>query len=236
MVESRVAIIPARGNSKRLPGKNIMEFFGKPMIAWAIESALVTKLFDVVLVSTDSEEIAELSRSYGAEVPFLRKAHADDFSPVSEATLTALNQLESYKGKAYTTVVQLMANCPMRNSKNIAEQLASFENQPNPNSLISGFSYGMFNPWWAHLKNEQGGYEKLLTQYDSNTRSQDLPALLCPTGATWISDAQRLKTHNTFYSPGYSFYEINWLEAVDIDDEDDLKLAKAAYLVRHGNV
>ena len=72
LVDKRIAIIPARGGSKRIPKKNILDFFGKPMIAWTIESALKTKMFETVLVSTEDEEIAEISRDYGAEVPFLR--------------------------------------------------------------------------------------------------------------------------------------------------------------------
>lgn len=230
MVEKRIAVIPARGGSKRLPGKNIISFFGKPMIAWTIEAALSTKLFETVLVSTDSEEIAQVSRRYGATVPFLRDNHADDHSTVSEATITGLKQLQKFNGKSYDTVVQLMANCPLRTAKSITKQLEFFEKRgKNRFSVLSGFSYGMFNPWWAHFKDEDGNYQKLLNDFCANTRSQDLPELLCPTGATWISSVARLEETSTFYSGHYSFFKINWMEAVDIDDYDDLQLAKAAY-------
>lgn len=233
MVEKRIAIIPARGGSKRLPGKNIMDFYGKPMIAWTIEAALKTNLFDLVLVSTDSFEIAEVAKKYGARVPFFRNEHADDHSTVSEATLTALNQIENYIGKTFETVVQLMPNCPLRTSENIINQVSLFEDSLLRSSLLSGFSYGMFNPWWAHYKGQSGNVERLYNQFDKNTRSQDLPELICPSGATWISQRESLKSHNTFYSPGYNFFEMAWDEAVDIDDLEDLKLAKAAYLMRN---
>ena len=98
MVNKRIAIIPARGGSKRLPNKNIIDFFGKPMIAWTIDAALRTNMFDLILVSTDSQEISEISRHLGAEVPFLRDKHSDDYSTVSEAPLTALNQMENLSG------------------------------------------------------------------------------------------------------------------------------------------
>src|SRR5690606_22090036 len=92
----KIAIIPARGGSKRLPKKNILDFKGKPMIAWTIEAAISSELFDKVIVSTDTEEIKEISIQYGAEVPFLRQNTGDDFSPVSLATIEALNQAEKY--------------------------------------------------------------------------------------------------------------------------------------------
>ena len=231
LVEHRVAIIPARGGSKRLPKKNIMEFYGKPMIAWTIEAALDSKLFDLVMVSTDCEEIARVSRDFGATVPFLRTNYADDFSTISEATISALGQLKNYNGKSYETVVQLMANCPLRTSNSIKEQVLAFEGDENRYSLLSGFKYGMFNPWWAHQKKGDGRFQKVLTDIKTNTRSQDLPELICPSGATWISRYHELFDNGTFYSDDYGFHQLSWLEAVDIDDENDLDLAKAAYLI-----
>lgn len=229
LVEDRVAIIPARGGSKRLPNKNIMDFYGKPMIAWTIEAALESSLFDQVLVSTDSEEIASVSKAHGASVPFLRTEHNDDYSTVSEATIHALKQLQNYNGKTYKTIVQLMANCPLRSSKSLKDQVKEFENSSSRDSLISGFKYGMFNPWWAHYIDESGQYKRLHGNGNSRTRSQDLPELFCPTGATWISDLYQLNKHRTFYSPSYKLFELTWQESVDIDDINDLMLAKAAF-------
>ena len=236
MVTERIAIIPARGGSKRVPKKNIISFMGKPMIAWTIEAAINSNLFDLVLVSTDSQEIANIAVKYGAKVPFLRNDHADDSSTVSEATITALDQLKNYSNKNYKTVVQLMANCPLRSTVSIIEQVNTFDNLSTHQSLLSGFNYGMFNPWWAHYENKNKKFEKILTNFDSITRSQDLPELICPSGATWISDVDRLKTYGTFYSEGYKFHKISWLNAVDIDDLEDLKLAKAAYYILHEKV
>ncbi|MDB4569375.1 acylneuraminate cytidylyltransferase family protein [bacterium] len=229
LVKNRVAIIPARGGSKRLPNKNTMDFYGKPMIAWTIDAALESRLFDEVLVSTDSEDIASISRSCGASVPFLRTEYSDDYSTVSEATIHALKQLQSYNGKTYKTIVQLMANCPLRSSKSLKDQVTEFENSNSRGSLISGFKYGMFNPWWAHYKDENGQYQRLHGQGDSRIRSQDLPDLFCPTGATWISHVDRLNKYKTFYSPHYKMFELTWHESVDIDDYNDLLLAKAAF-------
>lgn len=233
LVKDRVAVIPARGGSKRLPKKNILEFKGKPMIAWTIEAALESKLFDVVLVSTDSEEIAKVAKKHGAYVPFLRNANADDYSTVSQATMTALHQLRQHNGRVYKTVVQLMANCPLRTTKEITQQLNLFEKSKHKNSLLSGFKYGMFNPWWAHYKDNEGNLKRLHNEKDENTRSQDLKELLCPSGATWITTVESLEQYQTFYSPGYNFHELSWLEALDIDDVDDLNLAKAAFKLKY---
>ncbi len=96
MVNRRIAIIPARGGSKRIPEKNIIDFAGKPMIAWSIEAALKSNLFDRVIVSTDDIKIADIAKQWGAEVPFLRKECADDYSTVSEATTSALTQAMNF--------------------------------------------------------------------------------------------------------------------------------------------
>ena len=120
-----VAIIPARGGSKRIPRKNIVDFCGKPLIAWTIEAAQKTGVFDAIVVSTDDEEIAKVSVEYGAEVPFLRDKKADDFSPVSEAIIRTIEQLEE-AGQTYDLVVQLFAVCPLRTSDEIIDALQFF--------------------------------------------------------------------------------------------------------------
>lgn len=232
LVANRIAIIPARGGSKRLPGKNVMDFYGKPMIAWTIEAALKTDLFDVVLVSTDSEQIADISQVYGAQVPFLRKEHTDDYSTVSEATLAALVQMEQHSGKGYETVAQLMANCPLRSAESIKSQVLQYERMREV-SLLSGFKYGMFNPWWAHYRDDESKVRRLHREGDNKTRSQDLPELICPSGATWITSGNLLKKNRSFYTPNYDFFELTWQEAVDIDDHDDLNLAKSAFLLKN---
>jgi N-acylneuraminate cytidylyltransferase len=233
MVNKRIAVIPARGGSKRIPKKNVIDFMGKPMISWSIEAALDSGLFDSVLVSTDCQDIADIALKYGADVPFLRSEYADDFSTVSQATRSALKQLKKVNGKNYDTVVQLMANCPIRSSANIISQVKQYEESEGDFSLLSAFEYGMFNPWWAHYKNKKNEFEKILKNYDDKTRSQDLPELICPSGATWISNIKKLNKTGTFYSQGYKFHKISWLEAVDIDDIDDLQLAKAAYMIKN---
>lgn len=225
-----IAIIPARGGSKRIPKKNILDFNGKPMIAWTIEAALQTGDFSRVLVSTDDEEIAEVAAKYGAEVPFLRKTAADDISPVSVATIAALEQAEEYWGETYDLVVQLMANCPLRTSATISSMIHYF-NEHQIDFLISAFKFGWMNPWWASKLNENSEPEQLFKNA-LNSRSQDLPDLYCPTGAVWMAKSDSLKSAGSFYGPAYRFGRISWEDAVDIDDYEDLVFAKAVFKMR----
>lgn len=223
----KIAVIPARGGSKRIPEKNIISFQGKPMIAWTIEAALQSGCFERVLVSTDDEKIAEVARMYGAEVPFLRLQHADDYSPVSEATAAALIQASEYWSERYNVVVQLMANCPLRSAADIRDAVNEFANC-NREFQISCFKYGWMNPWWAATLDANGIPNRLFPE-TINKRSQDLQDLYCPSGAIWIAKTHKFLEHGTFYGPGHCFEPIEWQRAVDIDDYDDLSFANAIY-------
>lgn len=225
-----IAIIPARAGSKRLPGKNVADFFGKPMIAWTIEAAIRSGCFGKVLVSTDDEEIARISRRHGAEVPFLRPSAADDITPVSAATLVALRQAEEYWGCTFQIAAQLMANCPIRGAEEIRAAMAEFKSNGAP-FQISCFPFGWMNPWWA-AKLDAGGRPEALFPEAMKARSQDLPRLYCPTGAIWIADAPALLREKTFYGPGHRFCPMHWTAAVDIDDAEDLQMARAVHLMK----
>src|SRR6187431_1986511 len=113
----KIAIITARGGSKRIPRKNIKDFLGRPIIAYSIEAALASKLFDEVMVSTDDEEIAQVARSFGASVPFLRSSSAsDDFATTAEVLQEVL---ASYKaiGKEYTSACCIYPTAPFVNAE-----------------------------------------------------------------------------------------------------------------------
>jgi N-acylneuraminate cytidylyltransferase len=210
-----------------------MDFFGKPMIAWTIDSAIKTKLFSKVIVSTDCSEIAEISKQYGADVPFFREEKNDDISPVSEATVSTLIQLKEKMGLEYENVVQLMANCPLRTESDITKSVENFFNK-NLHFQISSFRFGWMNPWWS-VKISEGGKPVSIFPEALKKRSQDLPELYCPTGAIWIAKASELIKTNSFYGKDYEFCEIDWKSAVDIDDYADLDMAKAVYFLRTQN-
>lgn len=219
-----LAVIPCRGGSKRVPKKNIRHLHGRPAVAYTIEAALMSGLFQSVIVSTDSEEIVEVARACGAEVPFIRESSlADDYTPVSAVTLDALNRLDSQAG-IYRNVCQLMANCPLRTAKDIVDSYAQFI-ETGADSQMSVTEYGWLNPWWAMTSDDQN---KLIPLFKERmgTRSQDLPNLFCPTGAIWWAKTDVLRQHGTFYAPDYRGWQIPWQRAVDIDTEDDWKMAE----------
>ena len=222
-----VAIIPCRGGSKRVPGKNIRPLNGKPLIAYAIESAIKSAIFDTVIVSTDSEEIAEIALAHGAEIPFIRgKDLADDFSPVSAATIDALKRTDP-DGTLYQNVAQLMANCPLRNTDDILVSYKQFI-ESSADSQISVTEYGWLNPWWAMTSDEHNILSPVFKER-MGVRSQDLPRLVCPTGAIWWAKASALLAHGTFYAPKYSGWSMPWERAVDIDTEEDWKMAEVLF-------
>jgi N-acylneuraminate cytidylyltransferase len=220
----RLAVIPARGGSRRVPSKNIRKMLGKPLIAYTIEAAFDSGLFDYVVVSTDREDIADIARQYGADVPFLRDVSlADDHTPVSLVTVDTLERLDP-EGNRFAHVAQLMANCPLRTGDDIRNSYRQFV-LTGSESQVSVTQYGWQNPWWAFERNETFRLRPLfdgrLTQ-----RSQDLPDLFCPTGAVWWAKTNALRRHRTYHMETCTGWTIPWQRAVDIDTQEDWELAE----------
>ena len=226
----RIAIIPARGGSTRLPRKNILPLGGEPLIYWTIAAAKKSNLFDRILVSTDDAEIAEVALKNGAEVPFLREMYADDYSPSSLATLTALNNAEAYWGERFDVVAQLLPTCPLRGADEILTGMKKFDIHGAP-AQISVFDYGWMNPWWAMRKQPDGQPDWLFPNARMQ-RSQDLDKLYCPTGALWIARAEVLRTAQTFYAPGHVLEPMPWESALDIDTKEDFFMAEVMLSIR----
>lgn len=226
MQDRAIAIIPARGGSKRLPGKNIHPLRGKPLIAYTIEAALQSSLFDRVVVTTDNDEIAGVAREYGAEVPFKRSAEfSDDMTPVSAATADALERLDP-DGQQYEAVAQMMANCPLRTREDVVASYRQFC-ETRADSQISVVRYGWQNPWWAMERAADTLRLQPLFPREMTARSQDLPELFCPTGAIWWGKTSMLREQGTFHIPERTGWEIDWQHGIDIDTQDDMKLAEA---------
>jgi N-acylneuraminate cytidylyltransferase len=226
-----IAVIPARGGSKRLPRKNVLDFFGKPMIAWTIDACRQAGIFDRVLVSTDDPTIATCARDHGVEVPFLRIEAYDDHAAVADATIAALNQCATHLGEEFETTVQLMPNCPLRDAADIRNAAERFQSI-GARFQISCFRFGWMNPWWALRLDDKGRGDPLFPEAVEQ-RSQDLPPLYCPSGAIWIARTDALREARTFYGPDHRFHCLPWMSALDIDDDDDLALARAVFLLKH---
>jgi pseudaminic acid cytidylyltransferase len=134
-VSKCVCIIPARGGSKRIPKKNIKDFFGKPLISYTIETALKSKLFEKVVVSTDDETIAQVAKEYGAEVPFLRSDElSDDFTGTGAVISHALSFLQA-QGEKYDYVCSIYATAPLLQVKYIQKGLERLQNSDAVNSF-----------------------------------------------------------------------------------------------------
>ena len=233
-----IAVIPARGGSKRIPGKNIIDFCGKPMIAWTIEEAIKSNCFSRIIVSTDCHKIAAISERYGAEVPFLRTEGADDFSAVSVATLWTIEKLFDGAVEDSTNVIQLMANTPLRGYKTIvrfAEKLIEL----GGSSLISCFETKFGAPNWAIQMDSSTSLGRFVFNSAKTQRSQDLVRYLMPTGSIWGANFKNLKANNSFYSDNFNVFEMSWLEALDIDTPEELEicesLSKSLLSDRFGN-
>ncbi len=222
-----IAIIPARGGSKRILKKNIVDFHGLPMICWTIKAALKSQIFDDVIVSTDDAEIAETAKNFGASVPFLRSSYADDYSTVSDAVIYTLKKLKELNEEKYENVFQLMPNCPLRGTDEI-KAAWQFFSQGTHDFQISSFKYGWMNPWWASSISDKG-FPTPIFKDQATKRSQDLQPLYCPTGAIWIANMDKLIEFGSFYGPGHKFYPMNWKNAVDIDNQEDLEFANMIY-------
>ena len=215
----KIAIIPARGGSKRIPHKNIIEFAGKPMIAWTIEAAIGSGICDEIYVSTDDTEIADVCKQYPVSL-LMRNGYSDEQTTVQQATIKTLRQLNIAKG----IVIQLLACCPLRTSMDIKLAYLNFL-EKHSKFQLSVCQYDFSNPWWAlELIN---GKPAPLFPKEIKMRSQDLPELYCPVGAVWIADIESLYKADTFYAKGYDIYPIEFTHAIDIDTFKDLRLAKA---------
>jgi pseudaminic acid cytidylyltransferase len=226
-VETMIAIIPARGGSKRIPNKNIRPLAGRPLIAYTVAAATESGLFERVVVSTDSAEIAEVARELGAEVPFLRDAAlADDYTPVSSVTVDMLCRLDP-AGDKFKAVAQLMPNCPLRTADDVVESYWQFTKSAT-HAQVSVVRYGWQNPWWALRRNEQYVLEPLFKEQMA-TRSQDQPELFCPTGAIWWADTNVLRQTKTFLSENRTGWEIPWQRGIDIDTFDDWAMAEVLF-------
>ncbi len=232
MVKKTIAIICARGGSKRIPNKNIIDFFGKPLISWTIDAAINSNLFDKVIVSTESIQIAEIAKKAGAEIPFLRDNYFDDLSPVSSVICDTLEKIKFRCNEEYENVVHLMPNCPIRSSIDIANSYNNFL-EKNINFQLSCFEFGWMNPWWAFKLNDENTIP--LFPDALKKRSQDLEMLFCPTGAIWIAKTKNLLEEKTFYGKNFKLFPIPWKSAIDIDNYEDLVMAKAVFLLNERN-
>lgn len=222
-----IAIIPARGGSKRIPRKNIKLFMGKPIIAYSIEAALQSGLFDEVMVSTEDEEIAEIAKHYGAKVPFLRSDEtANDFATTVDVIMEVLKKYEE-KGLIFDSTCCIYATAPFVTSHKLqqAYQLLN-ENKFNSVYPVVAFAY----PIQRGLKIENNKLSMVYPEY-LNRRTQDLKVIYHDVGQFYISRIDVLKREKSFLGENTGGMIISELESQDMDTEIDWKLAELKYML-----
>lgn len=224
-----IAIIPARGGSKRIPRKNIKDFLGKPIIAYSIRTALESGLFDEVMVSTDDAEIAEVATKLGANVPFLRSEAASDDFATTAAVLTEV--LYNYKaiGKQFAFGCCIYPTAPLLKASALKEAYQQLQNE-NIDTVFPVLKYSY--PIWRSLKIEAGKVGLNWPEH-LNSRSQDLPAAYHDAGQFYWFKTDRLLNTGKLFTDNSGAIELDELEVQDIDNETDWKLAELKYKLIH---
>lgn len=223
-----LALIPARGGSKGIKNKNIIEIEGKPLIAYTIESALKSKYIDSIVVSTDSYEIAETSRKYGARIPFMRPEElARDTSKTIDAVYYTARRLQK-QGEVYDAIVLLQATQPLRIADDIDGAIEHYYNM-GEKSLLS-VSETEVNPILIRTIDEKGVMEKIL-DVSSTCRRQDMPKYYRVNGCIYINSVQELDT-DTSFNDNEMPYIMPKERAVDIDEMVDIAMVE--YYLKEG--
>ncbi len=222
---ANLAIIPARGGSKRIPRKNIKPFLGKPIIAYSIESALKSNLFDEVMVSTDDEEIAKTARDYGAKVPFLRSNdNANDFAILADVVEEVIANY-SEKNQSFENICCILPTAPFVTSSKIAEAYTKLTKDDFDSVFpVLEFSF----PIQRSLKIADNKIGMVWSKY-LNSRSQDLEPRYHDSGQFYWLKTTSFNNNKKLLTDNSGAIVISELHAQDIDTETDWKLAEIKY-------
>lgn len=218
-----LAIIPARSGSKGLRDKNIKLLNGKPLIAYTIEAAIKSNIFTDVVVSTDSEKYAEISREYGAKVPFLRsEENSTDKAGSTDMILEVLEELKKI-GERYDYFMLLQPTSPLRTSDDIIESY-KLSIEKNANSIV-GVCEPDHSPLIMNTLDKNLSMDNFLENLTANRR-QDMKTYYRINGAIYLCNVDYFKEHKDFYKEKSFAYIMNKINSVDIDDIIDFKLAE----------
>lgn len=228
MAKNAIAIIPARGGSKRIPRKNIKDFHGKPLIAYSIEVALSSKLFEKVIVTTDDEEIASIARKYGAQVPFIRPRElSDDFTGTADVINHAIEYLED-RGESYEYICTIYATAPFLQERYLIE---GYEKLKKSDAVNSFSSTSMPFPIQRTFKLNQDGRCEMFTPEHFMTRSQDLEEAYQDAGQFYWANREKEKQNKNkvlFSEQSIPVILPRYL-VQDIDTLEDWKRAEFMY-------
>lgn len=222
-----IAIITARGGSKRIPRKNIRLFYNKPIIAYSIEAALNSKLFCEVMVSTDDAEIAEIAKTYGAKVPFFRSNdNSNDFATTYDVLEEVINKYATTLNKYFEYCCCIYPCVPFINSNTILKAFNILKNF-NLDSVFPAVEYS-FPIQRAIKRIDEVKFEFINPEY-SLTRSQDLDKSYHDAGQFYWLNTEKLIEKKSLVTDNTGCIVISELEAQDIDNENDWNLAELKF-------
>ena len=222
----RLAIIPARGGSKRIPRKNVKPFLGKPVIAYSIEAALDSGLFDEVMVSTDDEEIAATARDLGAEVPFLRSAEtADDFATTLDVILEVVDAYRK-RGEEVEEACCIYATAPFVTAARLREA-AALRRAQDLDCVFPVLRFGF--PIQRALRLSATNTVEMFSPEHLTTRSQDLEPAFHDAGMFYFFAVARIRPAGKLWTDNTGCLLLPELEAHDIDTPEDWEVAEFKY-------
>ncbi|MUL09196.1 pseudaminic acid cytidylyltransferase [Aliivibrio fischeri] len=224
----KIAIIPARGGSKRIPRKNIKLFYGKPMIAYSIEAAIESNCFDKVIVSTDDHEIAEVAKQYGAEVPFMRPENiSDDYATTMDVIQHAVQWCEQ-QGLPLTHVCCLYATAPFVQSKDLQKGWEIVQ-QPDVKYAFSATPFPF--PIQRAIKLSNCGSVSMFSPEHELTRSQDLEESYHDAGQFYWGEVSAFKQGIGFFNKQSRIVELPRKRVQDIDTPEDWEFAEVLFFM-----
>jgi pseudaminic acid cytidylyltransferase len=229
----KLAVLPARGASQRIPRKNIRPFCGKPIIAWSIETALNSACFDRVIVSTDDAEIADVARSCGAEVPFVRPAALADHHTATMPVVRHAIEVLSAQGEAPTLVCCLYATAPFVTSVDLREGLRLVQ-QPGYEFAFPVVRYA--HPIERSLRLDAEGHVHMLDPQRFATRSQDLPATYHDAGQFYWGRSEAWLSAERIFSPTAAALILPAHRVQDIDTFEDWQRAELMFRAMQADV
>lgn len=219
---SVLAIIPARGGSKRLPNKNLLELGGKPLVVWSITAALESGVCTDVIVTSDSRDVLDLAQAYGAKARERPPELAGDTSPTVDAAMDAIDQLELV-GHSYDVALLLQPTSPLRTAKDIAGAYAQYCTQPTSN-LVSVCEIDHPIEWTGTI---DGHGHLLRLDIQPGRRSQDYPPRYRLNGAIYLAPIPALRASRTFIGPDVRAFVMPRLRSFDIDTATDFTVCEA---------
>ena len=227
-----LAIIPARGGSKSVPGKNIKPLWDKPLIAYTIEAAQAAKSIDRLILSTDDEEISEVAQKFGVEIPFIRPAElAKDTSQAIDNYIYTMDRLNAESSKQYNDFIVLQPTSPFRTAADIDNAVELFC-EKNADSVIS-VCEASHPPMWAKKIDPAGVLKDYFDNNIGNKNRQELEPSFMPNGAIFILKLSLLKSRHSYYSDRTYAYVMPPERSLDIDTPLDFEFAE--FLMRkHG--